>query len=310
MPAIVRGRPRQAAGSRPQAAKSTSKAAPRPAAKAVRERAPYAPAKINAAAGVGLKPGIALGICGGVMVLGLLIALFTGDRLQRLGATIGHGLDLQMAQAGFRLAAVHVEGATPDAQADILKASGLYRDQPILGLNLDQVRGRIQHVGWVKDVRVVRLLPDTLVISISQRTTSAVWQTGGRTFVVDDHGQVIPEANAGSFSSLPLIVGDGANETLGSILPLVRARPELMQRLEALVRVDDRRWDIRLKDGGIIQLPADGEESALIQFDALEQKSRILELGFERIDLRDPELVAVRPLGAPPAEVQPVSAGV
>ena len=68
-----------------------------------------------------------------------------------------------------------------------------------------------------------------------------------------------------------------------------------MDNLEALVRVDDRRWDVRLKDGGLIQLPAGGEEQALTMLDQLDQKSRILELGFERIDLRNPELVAVRP---------------
>ncbi len=68
-----------------------------------------------------------------------------------------------------------------------------------------------------------------------------------------------------------------------------------MQRLEALVRVDDRRWDLRLKDGGLIQLPAEGEDSALIRLDEMDQKARILDLGFSRIDLRDPETVAVRP---------------
>ena len=65
--------------------------------------------------------------------------------------------------------------------------------------------------------------------------------------------------------------------------------------MEALVRVDGRRWDIRLKDGGLIQLPAAGEDAALIQLDQLDQKSRLLEVGFARIDLRDPQMVAVRP---------------
>ena len=55
-----------------------------------------------------------------------------------------------------------------------------------------------------------------------------------------------------------------------------------------------------MKDGSLIQLPATGEDSALIQLDQLDQKSRILELGFARIDLRDPELVAVRPRDATP----------
>jgi cell division protein FtsQ len=67
--------------------------------------------------------------------------------------------------------------------------------------------------------------------------------------------------------------------------------------MEALVRVDGRRWDIRLKDGGLIQLPATGEDAALIQLDQLDQRARLLELGFARIDLRDPQMVAVRPRG-------------
>ena len=47
--------------------------------------------------------------------------------------------------------------------------------------------------------------------------------------------------------------------------------------------------------GAIVQLPASDEEAALIRLDQLDQQSRILDLGFSRIDLRDPEMVAVRP---------------
>ena len=61
------------------------------------------------------------------------------------------------------------------------------------------------------------------------------------------------------------------------------------------MRVDERRWDLRLKDGSLIQLPAADQEAALIQLDALDQRERLLELGFARIDLRTPEEVAVRP---------------
>ena len=113
-----------------------------------------------------------------------------------------------------------------------------------------------------------------------------------------------PRSMFGRQLGLELVVGEGAAENAGAILPLVRSRPRLMERLEALVRVDDRRWDLRMKDGGLIQLPATGEDSALIQLDQLDQKSRILELGFARIDLRDPELVAVRPReAAPPGQL-------
>jgi cell division protein FtsQ len=84
------------------------------------------------------------------------------------------------------------------------------------------------------------------------------------------------------------------------VIKLLRARGRLMDRLDAIVRVDDRRWDLRTKDGGLIELPADGEAAALDQLDKLDQQSRILDLGFARIDLRDPDLVAVRPRDAGP----------
>ncbi len=244
-----------------------------------------------------------------MVAVGVLLALFTGQRLQAAARGVGAIMAGDLAMAGFKVDAVHVEGATPEAQGDILRAAGLKRNEPILDLDLNALRGRIERVGWVKEARVVRLLPDTLVISVAQRPALAVWQHEGQLSVVDPDGQPIAGVDPARFSDLPLIVGDGAAGAAADILPLLRARPPLMQRLEALVRVDDRRWDLRLKDGGLIQLPAEDEESALIQLDQLEQTQRILELGFARIDLRDPEMVAVRPRDAAPAAPAAAVAG-
>jgi cell division protein FtsQ len=52
------------------------------------------------------------------------------------------------------------------------------------------------------------------------------------------------------------------------------------------------------------------EESALIRLDQLDQRQRILELGFERIDLREPGLIALRPRETPASGEPPVAAGV
>jgi cell division protein FtsQ len=245
-------------------------------------------------------------VAAGVVALALAVAVFTGHHIRGVAQGVATGIDRKAATLGFRVKTLTVQGASSTAEADIIKAAGVWRDEPILGLDLAGVRGRVEQVGWVKQAHVLRLLPDAVVIVVDQRDALAVWQHAGRVQVVDSGGRPIPEADPGKFSELPLVVGEGANDSAAAILPLVRARPRLEQRLEALVRVDGRRWDLRMKDGGLIQLPAVGEDSALIQLDQLDQKSRLLELGFARIDLRDPELVAVRPRdaappGAPPA---------
>lgn len=303
MPAVMRGAGRGSAKPRAKAPASRG-SGPRKAS-----QAPRPAAKLRAARGV-LPPMVALGVVGGVLAVGLIVTLATGHRAEAVAHGVGSAVAGQTAGLGFKLEKVHIQGASPMAQQAVLDATGLYRGQPILDLDLEKVRQSVTHVGWVKDAQIVRLLPDTLVIAVKERETLAVWQTRGRTFVIDGGGQTIPEADAGRFPQLPLIVGEGANEAAAAILPAVQSRPRLRDRLEALVRVDGRRWDLRLKDGGIVQLPAVDEESALIRLDQLDERQRILELGFERIDLREPGLIALRPRETPlPAEA-PVSAGV
>jgi len=244
---------------------------------------------------VGLSPQHALSAAGAVLAAALVITLATGHRAERIGDGVTAATGEALAKAGFRLNAVHVEGASEMARGDILKAVNATQGQPMIGMDLEALRQRIEQVGWVKEARIVRLLPDTLVVVVEERRQLAVWQNGGRTAVIDGQGGLIPEADPRQFPQLPLIVGEGANEYAAQILPEVAARPRLMGRLEALVRVDNRRWDLRLKDGSLVQLPAVDEEAALIQLEQLDRSSRILELGFERIDLRDPNMVAVRP---------------
>ena len=175
--------------------------------------------------------------------------LASGHRGERLVAAVGAGIDGQFGAAGFRLKTVQVEGASTMAGADIIKAAGVYQSQPLLGLNLDELRKRVEKVGWVKEARVVRLLPDTLVVAVVERRQLAVWQHGGRQYVIDEHGRVIPEADANRFSKLPLVVGEGGAEHAPEILPIIAQRPRLMGQMDALVRVDDRRWDLRMRDG-------------------------------------------------------------
>jgi cell division protein FtsQ len=287
MPAEVRG------GSRVDA-KPRAKTPPKPVQRP-RVRSPGSAPARRAPQASGPSPKLILLAAAGVLALAGAAVLATGHRGQRLVASIQSGVDGRFGQAGFRLRKVRVDGASPMAMADIVKAAGVYKDEPLLGLDLDALRGRVEAVGWVKEARIVRLLPDTLVISVAERRQLAVWQHDGRTSVIDDHGLVIPEANPARFAALPLVVGAGGAEAAPKILPLLAQRPKLMGRMDALVRVDDRRWDLRFKDGSLIQLPAVDEEAALMQLEQLDQRSRILDLGFERIDLRNPDVVAVRP---------------
>jgi cell division protein FtsQ len=230
-----------------------------------------------------------------VLLAALILILATGGRGARMAQAVRTDMAQRLAAAGFRLDAVRVKGASPLATGDILKAAGLYKGQPMADMDLDVVRQRIESVGWVHDVRVVRLLPDTVLIQVVERRQLAVWQSGGRRQVIDVRGAPIPEADPVRFASLPLVVGAGADTAAAAILLELSRRPPVMSQVEALVRVDQRRWDLRLRSGGLIQLPAVDEAAALRRLDELDRASGLMRIGFERLDLRDPAVVAVRP---------------
>ena len=286
----MRGQPKPRKGgngARGAAPKSPKAAAP----------APYQPGKIGRA-DIGLQPALAMAAAAAVLVAGVGLMLATGGRAHALTTDVKADLANGLARAGFRVSNVVVEGASKFSVPYIVKAADVAHDAPLMGLDLAQLRARVEGVGWVKSVRVLRLLPDTVVVAVSERPRLAVWQDQGASHVVDPEGQVIPEADPGLFVDLPLIVGEGAPQAAGALLSELQDHPRLTARMEAAVRVDDRRWDLRLKDGSLIQLPAVDQDGALIQLDQLDGKDRLLELGFERIDLRDPEMVVVRPRAA------------
>lgn len=293
MPAVVRGGRRQG-GQAPQRG-----AAPKGGGRSRGgggRNASAVPGKMAAIGRIDISPRtavIALG-AGALLLVGVLA---TGARAERIGASISHGLGGLTAGMGLKLNRVHIAGASADAEPAIRQALDLYAGQPITSLDLDAIRERVQGVGWVKEARVVRLLPDTLIVEVKEHDRLAVWQVAGQIKVIDARGQVIDGADARRYPGLPLVVGKGADVAAGEILPLLNQRPRLMGRIDALVRVDERRWDLRLKDGSLIQLPAVDQEAALIRLDALDQRERLLDLGFARVDLRTPDEVAVRPAG-------------
>ncbi len=295
MPAVARKEPKAQSNAR-QASVS-----PRSAPRSARPSQPYAPAKLDAARGVGLSPKLTLISAAAVTLAVVGAVMFTGDR----AAVFQRGLERTTGAAvtglGFGIDRLSVQGASPHTEAAVLAAAGVEPGDPLVGLDLDAVRARVERVGWVKQATVVRLLPDTLVIAVKERRPLAVWQNRGQVRLVDDQGRVIPGADPALFSRLPLVVGQGAAEAAGDILPLLHARPRLMERIDALVRVDRRRWDLRLRDGALIQLPALDEEHALMRLDQLDGRARVLQLGFAKIDLRDPEMIAVRPREQAPA---------
>jgi len=121
---------------------------------------------------------IVASLIGGVALIGVIMA--TGARAERISTAAVEKFDAVTIGMGLKLRQVHVTGASPEALGPIQRAVNLRQNQAIVSLDLDGIRQNVEQVGWVKEARVIRLLPDTIIVDVKEHNRLAVWQVDGR----------------------------------------------------------------------------------------------------------------------------------
>ena len=174
-------------------------------------------------------------------------------------------------------------------------------------VNVVAIRDRLLRFGWVKDARVSRRLPDTLVIDIVERTPAALWQSSGQLALIDSEGVVLDRVPVDKMPDLPLLIGPGANSEEQELDRLMAEVPTLKPQLASATWVGGRRWDLNFQSGETIALP-EGEKAAaqaLTRFAKLDKASGLLGRGIVRFDLRIPDKMIVRLPRAPGEPIAP-----
>ena len=184
--------------------------------------------------------------------------------------------------------------------------------QPLV--DVARIRERLLAFGWVKDARVSRRLPDTLVIDIVERTPTALWQNREQLSLIDGEGVVLDRVPISKMPDLPLVIGPNANAHAAQLKRLLNAVPALQAQLASATWIGGRRWDLSFQSGEIVQLP-EGEsdaQTALGKFAKNDRSSGLLGRGILRFDLRKPGQMTVRlprapgePIDLAPAAQQP-----
>ena len=176
--------------------------------------------------------------------------------------------------------------------------------QPLV--DVARIRERLLQFGWVKDARISRRLPDTLVVDIVERTPAALWQDRGRLALIDAEGVVLDRVSITNMPDLPLLIGPGANGHAQELAALMDGVPTLKPQLASATWVGGRRWDLAFQSGETVALPeGDGAaRTALVHFAKGDKHSGFLGRGIVRFDLRnwarDKKMIVQLPKGANP----------
>lgn len=223
--------------------------------------------------------------------------LWAGGYVGLMGEKISRFAGLGAVSAGFEIKRITAKGVDQTNNEDILTAVGPVIGSSILHFDQDRARAQVEQLGWVRSAAVSRLLPNTVHVSVRERAPAAVWQLSGALHLIDETGAVIREINAFEYADLPLIVGAGAPGAASEMLQALQAEPLLWGRASALIRVSDRRWNMKTKEGVDVKFPEQGVKDAVHYLAGLQAELSLLDEPLEYVDLRNPENFVYRRKG-------------
>ncbi|MCX8506020.1 MAG: FtsQ-type POTRA domain-containing protein, partial [Alphaproteobacteria bacterium] len=232
---------------------------------------------------------------------------------------------------GMKLSHLFVEGRNFTPASDIRRVVGIGVGDPILGFDLEQTKENLEKLPWVAAAVIERHLPDSVYLRLTERHPYALWQWQNRLRVIDVTGAVLVEeaieakpdpsrhpdafpnhdpTEAGNgrniyaptelnrdalvalYGKLPVVIGKDAPTATESLILMLATEPALASRVTSATRVGGRRWNIRLDNRLILQLPEDERAvEAWSRVADLEERQKILNPPVTHIDLRQSDRV-------------------
>jgi cell division protein FtsQ len=205
------------------------------------------------------------------------------DEVQRGGLIVANDIAVLV---GLGIGKVSVSGNNHVTEAQVTDALGVKRGVSIFAFDTAAARDRLLQNGWVREARVMRFLPTTLVVEIEERSPFAIWREGGDSVVIDAAGRPLAEVQPVAFPSLPVVSGPGAASPAKEIVDMVRSFPELALRVRDIERVAGRRWDLLLDTGLRAKLPAGYPKTALADLSEIAARNPAALYEISEIDLR------------------------
>jgi cell division protein FtsQ len=245
---------------------------------------------------VRLPPPRGVGIAASLLLIASALGygVVKGEHLPALIDWAKDARDAAADSVGFRIAAVSLSGEKEVSLEEILTTSGVTGRASLLFLDADAARARLMANPWIADAAVLKLYPDRLQITITERQAFALWQENAHVKVVAADGTVLEPFVEHRYLGLPLVVGKGAQLQAKDFLDVLDRYPDVSKQVRASILVAQRRWDLLLKNGIDVQLPETNAAVALARLVALDRDKKLLSRDITIVDLRLPDRVTVR----------------
>ena len=235
-----------------------------------------------------------MALCGVLAVLVLLGALFASGVIGRSIRAVNRTTDAITADAGFGISEIHITGNRRTPNSQVLEVLGMKPGQSIFSADVWQARNRLAHLEWIATAEVHRRYPDAIFVTLVEKRPFALWQAPADAhgeapiWVVERNGKLITGHDVEKFRRLPKLAGVGAPAAAADLVDAVATHRAIAARIALYARQSERRWNLILDDGVVVQLPETGWQKELDALEHLIIDGSILERDVTQIDLRSP----------------------
>lgn len=201
------------------------------------------------------------------------------------------------ADAGFEVRRVDVRGVRNLNELAVYERALDQRNRAMTLVDLEALRQELLQLSWVKDARVSRQLPDTLVIDIVERTPHAVLRKPGRRMVlIDETGHELEAIAPQAVGDRLVVSGPGSAQRVSELDRLLQAAPALRPQLREAEWIGNRRWNITFRTGQVLALPEGDRRAAkaLVEFARLDGTNRLLGGRVAAFDMRAADRIYLR----------------
>ena len=188
----------------------------------------------------------------------------------------------------------------------------------VFRLSLEAARKRVEAISWVRSAALMRILPNRLLVQVTERTPVAFANSGGHVSLVDSDGVVLDKPESASFD-LPVITGLDSSASSEECRTRIALYQDFMTQIGE--EIFNSGWMVSeadLSDGEDLKaLLVQGRDTLQVHFGhenflehfhtflALLPELRKSNSPLDSVDLRYRNLVVVNPQGG----TQPVPAG-
>jgi cell division protein FtsQ len=195
----------------------------------------------------------------------------------------------------FMVNVMAIDGASDATAAAIREVLPIDLPVSSFDLDLEAMRQTVESLDAVKIASLAVRRGNMLQIDVYERVPAVVWRHHEGMELRDDTGHRVADVeDRNAYPLLPLIAGMGAQNHVAEALQVMAAAAPIAGRVQGLVRMGQRRWDVVLQTGLRIMLPVDEPLTALERVVILDRTRDILNRDVVAVDMRLPHRPTVR----------------